>query len=174
MKKISIISAALIAGVIACPAFADPGDSGVIDGTNVKDLFGSGPHIDPDAMEDASVPADRIIRLDPEYPGEKYFDEVQNDKDGALKSTTRTTRTGQGSTQVATTTADNGNHGTTIMMTDSDGTIPRPKHHHSLLKAYCQSWKHFFLSTGNLMGFPVGSDDDGTGNLKPPARYGNE
>ncbi len=31
----------------------------------------------------------------------------------------------------------------------------------------------FFASSGNLMGFPVGQDDDGTGDLKPPDMYGN-
>jgi hypothetical protein len=50
--------------IISAPAYADPGDSGVVNGSDVNDFLGSGPQIDRDAMDLAAEKIERNAYLD--------------------------------------------------------------------------------------------------------------
>lgn len=180
MKRISAFAIASL--LIAAPAVtvlpadaqknAGYGDNGVITGDDPKSFFGSGANIDPDAMEDASVPVDRATHLDPEYPGQKQIYPTVGTRGAStypiqLPNRPNVSPGTQGNVQGAqgTYNADMGQQ--------SNGKKQKQQKRPGFLKWYAQSWKHFFLSSGNLMGFPVGTDDDGTGDLKPPDMYGN-
>lgn len=161
-----------------CPALAADDDlapGGVVDGTDVNAFFNSGPKIDPEAMEDASVPADKAVTLDPEFAGQSrppkapegsrsddYWAQPRDKKAIAAKT--------NGSTQASTATASGATSqqsNSTQANSQSGNQNTKPYKKDGPLKWYFKSWGRFFRSTGNLMGFPVGNDDDGTGNLKP-------
>jgi hypothetical protein len=188
MKRISVIaiSSLLIAG-FCLPAHAQKeqyGNSGTITGDDPRSFFGSGANIDPDAMEDASVPVDRATHLDPEYPGQKQIYPTEGTRGAStypiqLPNRPNVSPGTQASNGGGTPAVDpraqeaynydmaqgNGNN-------QNNGKQPKQKRV-GFLKWYAQSWKHFFKSSGNILGFPVGTDDDGTGDLKPPDMYGN-
>lgn len=192
MKRISAFAIASL--LIAAPAVtvlpadaqknAGYGDNGVITGDDPKSFFGSGANIDPDAMEDASVPVDRATHLDPEYPGQKqiyptvgtrgastYPIQLPN-RPNVSPGTQGNVQGAQGSGTAANEALVQGTYNAD-MGQQSNGKKQKQQKRPGFLKWYAQSWKHFFLSSGNLMGFPVGTDDDGTGDLKPPDMYGN-
>ncbi len=68
MKRISAIAIFILLAGLSLPAQAQKeeyGNSGTITGNDPRSFFGSGANIDPDAMEDASVPVDRGDSLGP-------------------------------------------------------------------------------------------------------------
>lgn len=167
------------------------GNSGTITGDDPRSFFGSGANIDPDAMEDASVPADRAVHLDPEYPGQKQIYPTVGTRGAStypiqLPNRPNVSPGTQAGSASGNPTVDakvqdaykydmaQGN-GTDNSANNGNGKNQKQKKHKGpgFLKWYAQSWKHFFLSSGNILGFPVGTDDDGTGDLKPPDMYGN-
>ncbi len=191
MKRISVIalSAVLFAG-LSLPAQAQKeqyGNSGTITGDDPRSFFGSGANIDPDAMEDASVPVDRATHLDPEHPGQRQIYPTEGTRGASTYDIQLPNRPNiSPGTQAngATAAASSGGPGPTVNVQDAykydmaqsnnaNGKPQKPQKRPGFLKWYAQSWKHFFASSGNLMGFPVGQDDDGTGDLKPPDMYGN-
>ncbi|MBC7999309.1 MAG: hypothetical protein IAF58_15265 [Leptolyngbya sp.] len=190
MKKISTLTlTTLLALTISSPAFAQAsqgyGDSGVITGDDPRSFFGSGAVIDPDAMEDASVPVDRATHLDSEYPGQKQIYPTIGTRGASTESIQLPNRPNvspQQTAQVVATpqqAAANQAAANTYkydmqQQPQQNGSQNQQKPKRAgFLKWYAQSWKHFALSTGNILGFPVGTDDDGTGDLKPPDMYGN-
>lgn len=154
-------------------AFAADDDippGGIVDGTDVNAFLNSGPKVDPQAMEDASVPADKAVTLDPEFRGQNrppkapdgsksddYWAQPRNKKKIAAKT--------DGSAQNSTATANGASSQQDSTQSGTQNAKPYKKD--GPIKWYFKSWGRFFKSTGNLMGFPVGNDDDGTGNLKP-------
>lgn len=190
MKKISTLTlTTLLALTISSPAFAQAsqgyGDSGVITGDDPRSFFGSGAVIDPDAMEDASVPADRATHLDSEYPGQKQIYPTIGTRGASTYPIQLPNRPNVSSPQTAQVVVTPQQAAANQAVTDTykydmqqqpqqNGSQSQQKPKRAgFLKWYAQSWKHFALSTGNLLGFPVGTDDDGTGDLKPPDMYGN-
>lgn len=190
MKKISTLTlTTLLALTISSPAFAQAsqgyGDSGVITGDDPRSFFGSGAVIDPDAMEDASVPVDRATHLDSEYPGQKQIYPTIGTRGASTESIQLPNRPNVSPPQTAQVplspqqTAANQAAAETYkydmqQQPQQNGSQNQQKPKRvGFLKWYAQSWKHFALSTGNILGFPVGTDDDGTGDLKPPDMYGN-
>lgn len=196
MKKISSLTlTTLLALSISSPAFAQAsqgyGDSGVITGDDPRSFFGSGAVIDPDAMEDASVPVDRATHLDSEYPGQKQIYPTIGTRGASTESVQLPNRPnitppqyGRQTAQVVQAPQQGGGSGAVnqqlldtykydMQQNGAQNQQQQKPKKAGFLKWYAQSWKHFALSTGNLMGFPVGTDDDGTGDLKPPDMYGN-
>ncbi len=187
MKRISAIAlASLLVAGLGLPALAqknDYGNSGQITGDDPRSFFGSGANIDPDAMEDASVPVDKATHLDPEYPGQKQIYPTVGTRGASTYPIQLPNRpnvspgTQASSSSSASTDAkvQDAYKYDMAQAGDSDSKQVKQKKQKrpGFFKWYAQSWKHFFLSSGNLMGFPVGSDDDGTGDLKPPDMYGN-
>jgi len=189
MKRISATALASLLAICACvPALAQKneyGNSGTITGDDPRSFFGSGPNIDPDAMEDASVPADRAVHLDPEYPGQKQIYPTVGTRGASTYPIQLPNRPNVSPGTQATNgpASASGSNATSAQMQDaynydmaqSKGKQQKQQQQKrpGFLKWYAQSWKHFFKSSGNLMGFPVGTDDDGTGDLKPPDMYGN-
>ena len=189
MKRISAIAlASILLASLSLPALAQKneyGNSGTITGDDPKSFFGSGANIDPDAMEDASVPVDRATHLDPEHPGQVQIYPTVGTRGASMypiqlpnrPNISPGTQGKTGANSAATNAmmqdaykydmAQGGGNGNT------NGQKPKQQKRAGFLKWYAQSWKHFFASSGNLMGFPVGQDDDGTGDLKPPDMYGN-
>lgn len=190
MKRISVIaiSSLLVVG-LGLPAQAQKeqyGNSGTITGDDPRSFFGSGANIDPDAMEDASVPADRAVHLDPEYPGQKQIYPTEGTRDASTYPIQLPNRPNVSPGTQAINAGGNPAVDAKVQdaykydMAQGSGNDnsnnngkPKKQKRAGFLKWYAQSWKHFFLSSGNLMGFPVGTDDDGTGDLKPPDMYGN-
>ncbi|MBA3995136.1 MAG: hypothetical protein C0469_16580 [Cyanobacteria bacterium DS2.3.42] len=186
MKRISAIAILILLAGLSLPAQAQKeeyGNSGKITGDDPKSFFGSGANIDPDAMEDASVPVDRATHLDPEYPGQKQIYPTV----GTRGASTYPIQLPNRPNVSPGTQANSGTSATNAQVQDaykydmaqagntdnSNGQKQKKQKRPGFLKWYAQSWKHFFLSSGNIMGFPVGQDDDGTGDLKPPDMYGN-
>ncbi|HNB21255.1 MAG TPA: hypothetical protein PKZ32_02495 [Candidatus Melainabacteria bacterium] len=195
MKRISVIAiASLLMAGLSLPAQAQKeeyGNSGTITGDDPRSFFGSGANIDPDAMEDASVPVDRATHLDPEYPGQKQIYPTVGTRGASTYPIQLPNRPNVSPGTQASSASGNpavdakvqdaykydmaqGN-GADNSANNANGKNQKQKKHKGpgFLKWYAQSWKHFFLSSGNILGFPVGTDDDGTGDLKPPDMYGN-
>ena len=193
MKRISATAiATLLVICVSAPALAQKneyGNSGLITGDDPRSFFGSGPNIDPDLMEDASVPADRAVHLDPEYPGQKqiyptvgtrgastYPIQLPN-RPNISPGTQANGAAGAPATSAATNAQVQDAYNYDMAQGNNQNQAQKQKQKQQkrpgFLKWYAQSWKHFFKSSGNLMGFPVGTDDDGTGDLKPPDMYGN-
>ena len=186
MKRISAIAIFILLAGLSLPAQAQKeeyGNSGTITGNDPRSFFGSGANIDPDAMEDASVPVDRATHLDPEHPGQVQIYPTVGTRGAStypiqLPNRPNISPGTQPNNSSAATNAqvqdayryDMGQAGSSD---NSNGKKPKQQKRPGFLKWYAQSWKHFFASSGNLMGFPVGQDDDGTGDLKPPDMYGN-
>jgi len=59
----------------------DPGASGVIDGTDVYQFFNSGPIIDPTRMEEASMRADKVIKMPSRHQTKSWQEVIDRDKD---------------------------------------------------------------------------------------------
>jgi hypothetical protein len=191
MKRISAIAlASIIVAGLSLPAQAQKeeyGNSGTITGDDPKSFFGSGANIDPDAMEDASVPVDRATHLDPEYPGQKQIYPTVGTRGASTYPIQLPNRPNVSPGTQGNTTGGAGSASTNALVQDaykydmaqgggsnnSNGKKQKQQKRPGFLKWYAQSWKHFFASSGNLLGFPVGQDDDGTGDLKPPDMYGN-
>ncbi|HEY9783825.1 MAG TPA: hypothetical protein V6D17_00395 [Candidatus Obscuribacterales bacterium] len=186
MRKFSLIAVTALALGLSCTAsFADEDRADgktVIDGTDVRQFFGSGPEIDTEAMEDASVHADKAIHLDPEYPGEKQILPVPDSQ--KMPATSVTTSASPGAASRASAPSASSNSANQTAQTQSQNSSSSnnsnnksklaykgkndPNKRQGPIKWYLGAWKRFFTSTGNLLGLPVGSDDDGTGDLKPP------
>ena len=64
MKKFAFLAASCL--VVAGPSsvLANPGDSGTVNGSSVRDFFNSGPQIDRDAMDEAAELEKRKAYLD--------------------------------------------------------------------------------------------------------------
>jgi len=59
----------------------DPGASGVIDGTDVYQFLNSGPIIDPTRMEEASIRADKTIKMPSRHQTKSWQEVIDRDKD---------------------------------------------------------------------------------------------
>ncbi len=133
------------------------------------------------------MPADRAVHLDSEYPGQKQIYPTVGTRGAStypiqLPNRPNISPGTQGSTAGGANSAATNSQLQDTYKYDmaqagnndnSNGQKQKKQKRPGFLKWYAQSWKHFFLSSGNIMGFPVGTDDDGTGDLKPPDMYGN-
>ncbi|MBK9145715.1 MAG: hypothetical protein IPM23_24855 [Candidatus Melainabacteria bacterium] len=157
MKTVSILTVAALGLISASPCFAqsdDPGASGVVDGTDVRQFLNSGAVVDPVRMEEAAIPFDRAIKM-PQKQAKSWDEEMQREK--AIKEgipyeyTGSYTRDGNspvggtrsGSASASGTTDGGGPH--------ADG---KKKPRHAL-----HSIKNAFLRTFDFIGFPVSWED---------------
>lgn len=122
----------------AAPAFADdPGASGVIDGSDVKQFFGSGFIPDPQQMEEASIPFDKAINI----PWSRKRIPLQQPQQNVQSQNGAGTPGAAGSSQ----TTNNQNY--------QQQTKKRKK-------GFFGTVGGAFAATANFIGFPVGEDND--------------
>ncbi len=139
MRKTYISVLVAILAAAAAPAFADPGDSGVVDGSNVQQFFGSGFIPDPQQMEEASIPFDKAInipwsrkRIPLQQPQQQQNIQTQG---GTVNNPQATNSQSQSANQ-------------------------QPQQGKKKKKGFFGTVGGAFASTANFLGFPVGEDND--------------
>ncbi|MCA9801021.1 MAG: hypothetical protein KC777_03490 [Cyanobacteria bacterium HKST-UBA02] len=157
MKTVSILTVAALGLISVGPCFAqsdDPGASGVVDGTDVRQFLDSGAVIDPVRAEEAAIPFDRAIKM-PQKQAKSWDEEMQREK--AIKEGIPYEYTGSytrdGNSPVGGTRASSSS-GESSTDTNGPHSDNKKKPRHTL-----HSIKNAFLRTFDFIGFPVSWED---------------
>lgn len=136
MRKTFSLGLVAILAAMAVPAYADPGDSGVVNGADVQQFFGSGFIPDPQQMEEASIPFDKAINIPwsrKRIPLQQPQQQVQSqDASGSSASGQQTA----------------------VNQSNQQSKQKKKK------KGFFGTVGGAFAATANFIGFPVGEDND--------------
>lgn len=146
----SLLIASSVVICVGIPSLAqenqDPGASGIVDGTDVKQFLNSGALIDPVRMEEAAKRFDRTIKM-PQKQAKDWNEEFQREK--AIKEGIPYEYTGS-----YTADGTSGTTGATINSNAEPHGQNEKKPPHAV-----HSIKNAFLRTFDFIGFPVSLED---------------
>lgn len=145
MKKTSYLIATLAA--VAVPAFSiaafadngDPGASGVIDGSDVRQFFGSGFIPNAQQMEEASIPFDKAVNIP--WREKKIPLQPPQNVEQEMGMQTRTNQ------------SDSASQANSNQASNQQGNKKKKK-------GFFKTIGGALASTANFIGFPVGEDND--------------
>ncbi len=132
----------------------DPGASGVVDGTDVYQFLNSGPVIDPTRMEEASIRADKVIKM-PSRHQTKSWQEVI-DRDADLENQAEVVRfksdLNQNQSAYNSTNATNATNTTNSAGIAQGTNAPSPHH------PFLQKLENGFIRYSEWVGFPIADE----------------
>ncbi len=131
----------------------DPGASGVIDGTDVYQFLNSGPVIDPTRMEEASIRADKVIKMPSRHQTKSWQEVIDRDQD--LENQAEVVRfksdLNQSKAPNSTYAPNSASVPGAAMSTTGNGT---PKPHHTFM----QKLENGFIRASEAVGFPIADE----------------
>lgn len=142
----------------------DPGSTGVIDGSDVRQFLDSGPRFSPTRMEEASKRFDKMIKMPPRSHQAKSWDEVIRRDDGLVNQKiprANTASTASPANQKSNSTTISGAHGSQKTSGKNSNnkatkttTNNQPQEKHKVLKKVGRA----FERTAEAIGFPVADE----------------
>lgn len=136
----------------------DPGASGVIDGSDVRQFLDSGARFNPTRMEEASRRFDKMIKMPPRLRRAKNWQEViQRDENLKIKPTVNQAQ-GQAAAATGTTAATQKTGTGTTATTTSTGAVnastKSPQEKHKLIKKVGRGLER----AAEVVGFPISDE----------------